>query len=118
MTSRVTTHILDASTGAPAVGVGVVLARASGGAVVAEAGGPIIARGRTDAEGRLAIGPDDLPPDTYTLTFRTGEYFAELGVETFYPHVAVTFTIPAGEPRHHHVPLLLSPFAYSTYRGS
>ena len=62
MTSRVTTHILDASTGAPAVGVGVVLARASGGAVVAEAGGPIIARGRTDAEGRLAIGPDDLPP--------------------------------------------------------
>jgi 5-hydroxyisourate hydrolase len=118
MTAHVTTHVLDAATGAPAAGVGIVLAHASGGAVVAETGGPVIARGRTDADGRLAIGPETLAPDEYTLTFRTGEYFAEREVETFYPHVTVTFTIPDGPHRHFHVPLLLSPFAYSTYRGS
>jgi 5-hydroxyisourate hydrolase len=118
MTSHVTTHVLDAATGEPAAGIGVVLAHASGGSVVAEAGGPVIAHGRTDENGRLEIGPEHLDPETYTLTFRTGEYFAERGVETFYPHVAVTFAIPDGPARHYHVPLLLSPFAYSTYRGS
>lgn len=118
VSSHVTTHVLDAATGAPAAGVAVVLAHASGGSVVAEAGGPIVARGRTDEDGRLAIGPEELEPETYTLTFDTGAYFAERGVDTFYPHVAVTFRIPEGPHRHFHVPLLLSPFAYSTYRGS
>jgi 5-hydroxyisourate hydrolase len=54
---------------------------------------------------------------TQRLVFGSGEYFAEQGVDTFYPEVVVVFTVTDPE-RHHHVPLLLSPFAYSTYRGS
>ena len=119
--THVTTHILDAATGQPAVGVGVALAAASGDAVVAEVPGAILAHGVTDADGRLAIGPDELAPGDYTLTFLTGEYFAAQGTSTFYPFVTVTFSVDVaddGTSRHFHVPLLLSPFAYSTYRGS
>lgn len=119
--SHVTTHVLDAATGEPAAGVAVVLAHASGGAVTAEAAGAIVAHGATDADGRLSLGPDLLDAGDYTLTFLTGEYFAERGIATFYPYVAVTFTVEVaadGGSRHLHVPLLLSPFAYSTYRGS
>ena len=75
----------------------------------------------TDADGRATLGPERLAPGEYTLAFRTGAYFAERGVATFYPFVAVTFAVDAdedGTDRHLHVPLLLSPFAYSTYRGS
>jgi 5-hydroxyisourate hydrolase len=106
--SHLTTHVLDAATGAPASGIGVVLAHASGA---------VIAQGATDGDGRLALGPDTLTAGDYTLTFLTGPYFAAVGVETFYPHVAVTFRVQPGRA-HYHVPLLLSPFAYSTYRGS
>lgn len=119
--THLTTHVLDAASGAPAAGVGVVLAAASGEAVVAEAPGAIIAHGETDSDGRAALGPDLLEPGDYTLTFLTREYFTERGVESFYPFVTVTFTVegaPDGGIRHYHVPLLLSPFAYSTYRGS
>ena len=119
--THVTTHILDAATGQPAAGVGVALAAASGDAVVAEVPGAIIAHGVTDADGRLSLGPDQLAPGVYTLTFLTGEYFAEQGTATFYPFVTVTFIVDVaddGTSRHLHVPLLLSPFAYSTYRGS
>ena len=119
--THVTTHVLDAATGSPAVGVGVALAAASGDSVVAEAAGAIIAHGVTDADGRLAIGPERLEPGDYTLTFLTGEYFAALGTPTFYPFVTVTFIVEDaadGTSPHLHVPLLLSPFAYSTYRGS
>lgn len=105
--SHLTTHILDATAGAPATGVPVVLANSSGTEV---------ARGRTDDDGRLSIGPDALPTGDYTLTFATGLYFAGRGVETFYPSVTVEFTV--GDRTHYHVPLLLSPFSYSTYRGS
>lgn len=114
--THVTTHVLDAATGAPAAGVGVALAEASGDAVLAEAPGAVVAHGETDADGRLALGPDRLEPGTYALTFLTGEYFAEREVETFYPFVTITFSV--ADDRHLHVPLLLSPFAYSTYRGS
>lgn len=119
--THVTTHVLDAASGAPAAGVGVVLAEASGASVVAETPGSVIAHGATDADGRLALGPDLLPAGDYTLTFLTGEYFAAQGVDTFYPFVTVTFIVEArddGTSPHYHVPLLLSPFAYSTYRGS
>ena len=119
--THVTTHILDAASGEPAGGVEVALTAASGDAVVAEVPGAIIAHGVTDADGRLAIGPDELPPGDYTLTFLTGEYFAAQGTGTFYPFVTVTFIVDGaddGTSRHLHVPLLLSPFAYSTYRGS
>ncbi|MCT9819373.1 hydroxyisourate hydrolase [Microbacterium sp. W1N] len=105
--SHLSTHILDATAGVPATGVEVVLATIEG----AE-----LARGRTDADGRLALGAEVHPQTDYTLTFATGAYFAGRGVETFYPQVTVTFTV--GDRPHHHVPLLLSPFAYSTYRGS
>ena len=105
--THVTTHILDAMAGAPAVGVEVALTSADGEALGA---------GTTDADGRLALGPDVLTPGDYSLTFATGPYFAARAIETFYPHVTIAFTI-ADRP-HLHVPLLLSPFGYSTYRGS
>lgn len=121
MTSHLTSHVLDAASGTPASGIDVVLAEASGSSVLAEASGRVIAHGTTDADGRVALGPEALAAGDYTLTFLTGEYFAAASVETFYPFVTVTFRVdvaPDGQSRHYHVPLLLSPFAYSTYRGS
>lgn len=110
--SAVTTHVLDAALGRPAAGVAVRLERVFEGEVVALAELP------TDADGRVRdLGPDVLPGGIYRLVFDTGDYFAAGGRTTFYPEVAVTFAIADGQP-HHHVPLLLSPFAYSTYRGS
>ena len=110
----VSTHVLDASLGTPAAGVSVTLSRRAGSWLDVESG-------VTDADGRHRFVADT-PTGTYCLTFATGAYFAARAVPTFYPVVAVTFTI--GEPEdgadtgHFHVPLLLSPFAYSTYRGS
>jgi 5-hydroxyisourate hydrolase len=104
------THVLDTARGRPAAGVPVRLDRHDG------ATWRPLAEDSTDDDGRLG----DLPapePGTYRLRFGTGPYFAALGVETFYPEVSVVFTVAdAGE--HHHVPLLLSPYGYSTYRGS
>lgn len=114
--THLTTHVLDAASGDPAAGVRVVLAAASGDAVIAETTGAVLAHGTTDDDGRLAIGPERLAPGDYSLTFLTGEYFAARGAETFYPSATVVFTV-ADRP-HYHVPLLLSPFGYSTYRGS
>ncbi|MDC7804094.1 hydroxyisourate hydrolase [Sphingomonas sp. BLCC-B65] len=105
--THLTTHVLDGAAGAPASGVDVKLLDADGVAV---------ASGRTDADGRLALGPDELPRGTYALVFATAPYFAARGTETFYPSVTVAFTV--ADTRHYHVPLLLSPFAYSTYRGT
>ena len=110
--SHLTTHVLDAATGAPAAGIAVELA---------DARGLPVDDGVTDADGRAALGPEILPEGEYTLAFRTGAYFAARGVGTFYPFVTVTFTVEVaddGTRAHLHVPLLLSPFAYSTYRGS
>jgi 5-hydroxyisourate hydrolase len=105
--SHVTTHVLDAVTGAPADGVAVTLSRDGG----------VIAAAKTDADGRVKdFGPDRLEPGIYQVRFATGEYFARDDLDTFYPHVDITFEITG--PEHYHVPLLLSPFAYSTYRGS
>lgn len=108
--SAVTTHVLDVALGHPAVGVPVALHRVGETEALATA--------RTDADGRAgALGPGRLPPGRYVLTFDTQAYFAGTGRTAFYPEVSVTFelTDPA---RHHHLPLLLSPFGYSTYRGS
>ncbi|MFR9728693.1 hydroxyisourate hydrolase [Saccharopolyspora sp. MS10] len=105
--SAVTMHVLDAALGRPAAGIAVLLE-----------GPELCARGTTDADGRIGdLGPERLPAGDYRLTFETGAYFAERGVDTFYPLVQITFRI-ADPAQHHHVPLLLSPFAYSTYRGS
>ncbi len=104
--SHVTTHVLDTATGRPAVGVPVTLSTAEGSA---------IATGSTDADGRIAsLGPDALPPGRYRLSFDTGTWFGE--APHFFPVVTIDFVL--GGTAHHHVPLLLSPFAYSTYRGS
>jgi 5-hydroxyisourate hydrolase len=109
--THLTTHILDAVRGTPAPNVAVTLSQHVPGGSAQP-----IADGFTDADGRLALGPDALEPGIYAITFATGAYFADQGVETFYPLATVTFTVV--DDRHYHVPLLLSPFAYSTYRGS
>lgn len=116
MTPHLTTHVLDATTGSPAAHLVVSLARHLPGG-----GTEGIAQGFTDADGRLGLGPERLDAGVYALTFGTGAYFADRDTPTFYPLVTVTFSVEVaddGSSRHHHVPLLLSPFAYSTYRGS
>ena len=102
--SQVTTHVLDTAAGRPAAGVPVTLEDAGG----------VLATATTDPDGRVReLGPDRLAPGTYRLRFDTAGY---LGGSAFFPEVVVTFVVD-GEA-HHHVPLLLSPFGYSTYRGS
>jgi len=105
------THVLDASTGRPAAGMGVLLERQS-----AEGGWAVSEAGTTDGDGRLRL-PGVTPAGIYRITFASGGYFAARGVPTFYPEVTVTFEATS-DTDHYHVPLLLSPFAYSTYRGS
>jgi 5-hydroxyisourate hydrolase len=112
--SPITTHVLDTAAGRPARGVAVTLAAADGAGGFTE-----IAAGATDADGRVT---DLLPPGrpearTYRLTFDTGAYFRATGRPVFYPRVEITFDITAPD-EHHHIPLLLSPYGYSTYRGS
>ncbi|HKS43976.1 MAG TPA: hydroxyisourate hydrolase [Amycolatopsis sp.] len=103
--SLVTTHVLDTAAGKPAQGVDVRL----------EFQGTILARARTDEDGRIReLGPDRLAPGVYRLVFDVEDY---LGPDAFFPEIAISFRILDGEA-HHHVPVLLSPFGYSTYRGS
>jgi 5-hydroxyisourate hydrolase len=107
--SHVTTHVLDSGRGIPAAGIAVALTGPTG---------EVIATGETDADGRVsALGPDRLPAGDYQLEFATGPYFMRAGRATFFPRVTIEFVL-ADESSHYHVPLLLSPFAYSTYRGS
>ncbi|HEY3709786.1 MAG TPA: hydroxyisourate hydrolase [Amycolatopsis sp.] len=104
--SLVTTHVLDTAAGKPAAGIPVRFER--------EDGKPI-ADGATDDDGRIRdLGPETLAPGVYRLIFDTGAY---LGPDAFFPDVTIAFRITDGTA-HHHVPVLLSPFAYSTYRGS
>lgn len=110
--SHVTTHILDTSIGRPAPGVAVALEARDGDGWVG------IGTGFTDADGRVKeLGPDRLESGAYRLRFDTGTYFAGIDTDTFFPEVVLIFLVDA-EQEHYHVPLLLSPFAYSTYRGS
>ena len=113
------THVLDATTGRPAAGVQVWLdcAAGEGGA---DAGWAPAGGGQTDADGRLRLaapGAADFDPGVYRITFGTGAYFTARGLASFYPEVTITFEMTARD-EHYHVPLLLSPYAYSTYRGS
>jgi 5-hydroxyisourate hydrolase len=112
--SAITTHVLDTSRGRPAGGVRVVLE------VQSHAGWEVLGRGATDADGRLKnlLPADfDLKAGVYRLTFGTSDYFAAERVESFYPEVSLSFIV-TDAAAHYHVPLLLSPFGYSTYRGS
>jgi 5-hydroxyisourate hydrolase len=114
--SRITTHVLDTASGRPAEGVPVVLERADPGGPAWE----VIGRGTTDADGRQrALAPDGrrLAGGRYRLTFYTAAYFTRTGRKAFFPEVSVVFAIEDGD-EHQHVPLLLSPYGYSTYRGS
>ncbi len=105
------THVLDATTGRPAVAVPLRLARRTGD------GWESLGTGSTDDDGRCRdLAPGDLDDGVYRLLFDTGAYFSATGRTGFYPEVAIVFEVVG--PGHHHVPLLLSPFAYSTYRGS
>ncbi|WP_019932493.1 hydroxyisourate hydrolase [Nocardia sp. BMG111209] len=140
--STLSTHVLDAVRGGPAVGVTVTLFGPDSGApgsapapsgaallpgdattvspegsAVAPSGDVVmLASAVTDADGRIPALGGDLAPGLHRLRFETGDWFAAQGIPAFYPEVTVAFTI--GDEQHHHVPLLLSPFAYSTYRGS
>ena len=109
----ITTHVLDTARGRPAQGVPIVLEHATGD------GWQLLGSATTDADGRardLVADATALAHGRYRLTFDTGAYFSGRGEAAFYPEVTVVFTVAADG--HHHVPLLLSPFGYSTYRGS
>jgi 5-hydroxyisourate hydrolase len=109
--STVTTHVLDIALGRPAAGVAVRLERGGGD-------GDAVGVATTDADGRIAhLGPGELPAGRYRLVFATGAYFAGTGRQSFHPRVSVEFEI-AGPDQHFHVPLLVSPYGYTTYRGS
>lgn len=115
MRSLITTHVLDISRGRPAVGVHVSLDFHAG-----KASWSSIAEGVTNSDGRIS---DLLPENTklttgvYRLTFDTASYFHHNDIECFYPSIIVVFQIK-DPTAHHHVPVLLSPYGYSTYRGS
>jgi 5-hydroxyisourate hydrolase len=110
--TRITTHVLDTSAGRPATGLKVRLDRIDGGKTEE------IAAARTDAEGRVRDWAPQLEaPGRYRLVFDTGEWFRAAGRETFYPEVVIHVELSGSEP-HYHIPLLLAPFGYSTYRGT
>lgn len=113
--SAITTHVLDTARGLPAVGVPVLLEQSTGNNQWLTIGS-----GETDADGRLrTLTPDTamLPPGVYRLTFDVGRYFQSQATRAFHPQVVVMFETTADET-HYHVPLLVSPFGYTTYRGS
>ena len=111
--STVTTHVLDAAAGLPAVGIPVTLTSSHG---------EVLAIGVTNSDGRVPeLGPDALPAGTYRLTFDVAAYFKARGVQlpepSFLNKVSLDFGV-ANVDQHYHVPLLVSPWSYSTYRGS
>ncbi|MEE4661356.1 MAG: hydroxyisourate hydrolase [Halieaceae bacterium] len=110
MKAPITTHILDLQTGQPAAGVVVRLSSTTAGLALA---------GVTDGDGRINAWGEDfsLQDGQYQLQFDTADWFAANGRECFFPEVNISFMVSAARP-HYHVPLLLSPFGYSTYRGS
>lgn len=115
MKSPITTHVLDTAQGRPARGIDVKLSQRNANGAWQE-----LANGSTDDDGRimnLLVADFQLQPGIYQLTFDTENYFRRLGVASFYPFVDIVFEITRPE-QHYHVPLLLSPFGYSTYRGS
>ncbi len=110
--TKITSHVLDTSSGRPAAGLRVRLER------IETAGSVAVASAATDADGRIRDWlPDGVPAGQYRLIFETGAWFRAAGRETLYPEVVIRFEVADGMP-HHHLPLLLAPFGYSTYRGS
>ncbi len=111
--SQLTTHILDTTKGRPATDVAVTLFHQKNDTW------ELVTKGVTNNDGRI---PGLLPADhllehgTYKLLFETAPYFQAQGISSFYPFVEIVFSIQSAE--HYHVPLLLNPYGYSTYRGS
>ena len=114
----ISTHVLDTAKGLPAAGIAVSLSHGPYLAPFREPqmdreGWVVVATGSTDADGRLKLA-DEMPvPGLYRISFDTGAY----NPEGFFPRVVIEFMVEQGA-KHYHVPLLLSPFGYSTYRGS
>ena len=111
--SPITTHVLDTALGKPAAGIPITLEKLN------NEGWQTLASGITNADGRISdlITADSFEIGTYKMTFMTERYCKTAGFDTFYPYVPVVFEIEDTD-QHYHVPLLLSPFGYSTYRGS
>jgi len=120
--SRITTHILDTTKGKPAEDVTIILYGGENDARLNDAVGQEwteLSRGKTNADGRIAdlVDKDDLLHyGIYKMRFETKDYFDKNRVKTFYPYVEIIFEIESDQ--HYHVPLLLNPFGYSTYRGT
>jgi 5-hydroxyisourate hydrolase len=112
--SEITTHVLDISIGRPALGIPVILEIEKKGGVWTE-----LSRGATDGNGRLRhlLAPGSLVEGTYRLTFETAQYFHSIKIEGLYPQVSIVFQVRDAK-QNYHIPLLLSPYGYSTYRGS
>ncbi|MBK8981477.1 MAG: hydroxyisourate hydrolase [Ignavibacteria bacterium] len=111
--SLITTHVLDTSTGKPATGVKAELF------FLDNTLWKMIAEGITNEDGRitdLLNERDSLQFGLYKLKFETGDFFFKNGADTFYPYAEITFKI--NDDRHYHIPLLISPFGFTTYRGS
>ena len=124
--SAISTHVLDIAAGRPAAGMRVRLERIVPAGEQQVASEEQVAAATTDADGRIAeLGPAIIAAGTYRLIFDTGGYLAQQGAGSdgnginvaFFPEVTVTFAVADGRD-HYHVPLLMSPFGYSTYRGS
>lgn len=113
--NTISTHVLDTTIGRPAAGIPVVLELQKSGDTWT-----VIGKGETDADGRVKslLGAEtNLAAGTYRMTFTTQSYFAAAKRESFYPYVTIVFTLPSGN-QHYHVPLLMSGYGFSTYRGS
>jgi 5-hydroxyisourate hydrolase len=109
----ISTHVLDTMRGSPAAGLGVTLLKRE-----PDGGWGVIGRAVTDADGRAReLTHEELEAGEYRLDFDTQPYFERSGLSAFYPEVSVAFSLedPAG---HLHVPLLLSPYGYTTYKGT
>ena len=112
--SPITSHVLDTTSGLPAADLTVTLETRRDGSWQQ------LGAGTTDPDGRLrTLLPDGSPlrDGEYRLVFDTAAYFATRGVATFYPRIVVEFTVSAADA-HYHVPLLVSPYGYTTYRGT
>jgi 5-hydroxyisourate hydrolase len=111
----ISTHVLDTSLGRPASALPLELERQ-----LSSGGWDLVASGETDSDGRckdLVAGQDPVPAGIYRIRFDTKRYFDKLGIRGLYPEVTVTFEVREASA-HYHIPLLLSPNGYTTYRGS
>ncbi len=114
VSNPLTTHVLDTASGRPAAGLKIRLEKSLAGDF------KLVGEGTTNQDGRLdapLLSAEQWGAGVYRIRFETGAYFANSGAVCFYPYVEVVFEVRAPD-EHHHVPLLLSPYGFSTYRGS